>query len=93
MELIANQNLDVRLVPDLEAAIDRWLAARNEYKKQATDENQHAYNAAYFALGEVWAERYSKGAATLDSFEHFRRDLIAHEQDKGNLPLVQLCNP
>lgn len=51
MERIANKNPDSRLVPTLEAAIDNWLLARGEYKKQTTDENRHAYNATYYALG------------------------------------------
>ena len=42
MERSENLNPDVRLVPTLEAAIDRWLAARGEYKKQASDEKQSA---------------------------------------------------
>ena len=54
--------------PHLATAIDRWLTARGEYKKRASDENQHAYNAAYFALGEAWVERYPEADNTPEAF-------------------------
>lgn len=69
-------------VPGLDAAIDRWLAARGGYKKRASGENQHGYNAAYFALGEAWAERYPKAADVPGAFEWFRCSLIAPEMDE-----------
>lgn len=73
---------DVNLVPRLEASIDRWLAARNVYKMQPSDENQHNYNATYFALGEAFAQRYPEAAANMPSaFDWYRRGLIAPEDD------------
>ena len=32
MNYTANLHLDVRVVPSLEAAIDRWLVARDNFK-------------------------------------------------------------
>ena len=82
MESNKNLNLNVRLMPNLETAIDRWLAARRDYKKQANDRNQHSYNAAYFVLGEEWVERYPEAADVPGAFEWFRRGLIAPEIDE-----------
>lgn len=70
-----------RPVPDLAIAINRWLAARGEYKKQASDQKQNAYNAAYFALGEAWAERNPEATNVPGAFEWFRRGLIAPEKE------------
>jgi hypothetical protein len=72
--------LDVRLVPTLQVAIDRWLAVRTEYKKQASDENLHAYNAAYFALGEAWVERHPDAVDVPGGFERFQSRLISPEE-------------
>lgn len=78
-----NENLRFysRPVFDLATAIDRWLAARTEYKKQASDENQYAYNLSYFALGEAWAQRCPETASIPGAFEQFRRGLITQEAE------------
>lgn len=81
METADSFNTAAQSAPELAAAIDRWLAARGEYQKHASDENQHEYNATLFALGEVWAKRYSEAADTPGAFEWFRRGLIAPETD------------
>lgn len=73
--------LDVHLVSELATAIDRWLTVRGEYKKRASDENQHAYNAAYFALGEAWARRYPDAADVPGGFERFQSRLISLEKE------------
>jgi hypothetical protein len=54
MKQTQNLHTDARPALPLEGAITRWLSARGEYKKQASDENQNAYNATYYALGEAW---------------------------------------
>lgn len=77
----AKQSETVRHVPDLQTAINRWLAARTEYKKQGSDENQYAYNAAYFALGEAWAEQHPNAFDVPGGFERFQSRLIAPEED------------
>jgi hypothetical protein len=33
--------LDVQLMPNLEAAIEHWLAARDTFKLQSSDENEY----------------------------------------------------
>lgn len=81
MKTDENLFLDVRHVLNLEVAIDRWLAARTEYKKQASDENQYAYNAAYFALGEAWAEQHPDAVDVPGGFERFQSRMIAPEED------------
>jgi hypothetical protein len=40
-----NVQLDARIVPSLEEAIDQWLAARDNFMMRSTDENQHEYKA------------------------------------------------
>ena len=74
----------VRLVPDLAIAINRWLAARGEYKKQANDESQNAYNATYYALGEVWAQQNPHSANIPGEFERFRSRLISPEENSAS---------
>lgn len=82
MEIPKNLHVIVtRPVPELATSIDRWLTARTEYKKHASDENQYTYNAAYFALGEAWAEQHPDAADTPGAFEYFRRGLIAPEEE------------
>jgi hypothetical protein len=73
--------LDVRLVPSLENAIDRWKAAREQYKVLRSGETEFNYNAMYFALGEAFAERCPEAANTPGAFERFRRSLIAPEEE------------
>ena len=81
MNRTANLQLDVRIVPSLEEAIDHWLVARYKFKMQSTDENQHEYNATLFELGAAWGERYPEDAYKPDAFERFRRGLIAPEEE------------
>ena len=76
-----NLILDVRQVPSLEAAIDRWLAARDAFKSQPTDENRNEYNATYFRLGVAFKARYPEAMNTPDAFEWYRRGLIAPEEE------------
>jgi hypothetical protein len=76
MEYPENLHLTVGSSPMLDTAVAEWLAARGEYKKRASHENQRAYNAAYFALGALWAERHPEAANSPDAFESFRRSLI-----------------
>jgi hypothetical protein len=81
MKRNGNLCLDVRQVPSLEGAIDRWLAARDVFKMQPNEENQHEYNAALYDLGAAWGERYSEDADMPEAFERFRRNLIAPEEE------------
>lgn len=74
--------MNAQPVADLNTAIDRWLAARGEYKKQASHENEHRYNESYFALGAAWAERHPDAAHLPGAFESFRRGLISPETDE-----------
>jgi hypothetical protein len=76
-----NLILDVRQVPSLEAAIDQWLAARDNFKMLSTDEALHEYNATYFALGVVFKARYPEAADTPEAFDWYRRGLIAPEEE------------
>jgi hypothetical protein len=73
--------LNARQVPNLQAAIDQWLAARDAFKSQPRDENRNEYNSTYFALGVAFNERYPEGAATPGAFEWYRRGLIAPEEE------------
>jgi hypothetical protein len=50
-----NLILDVRQVPSLEAALDQWLAARDDLKMQPSEGNQHEYNATLYDLGPLGA--------------------------------------
>lgn len=81
MESRQNLTLDVRQVPSLEAAIDLWLAARDAFKSQPTDENRNEYNATYFALGVAFNERYPEASGTPDAFQWYRLGLIAPEEE------------
>lgn len=74
--------INCRPVSALATAIDNWLAARGEYIKQASDEEQNAYNAAYFALGEAWAELYAEGADVPNGLEGFQCGLISPKMDE-----------
>jgi hypothetical protein len=76
-----NLQLDVRLVPSLETAIDNRLAARDVFKMEPSDENQHEYNATLYDLGAAWGERYSEDGDTPGAFEWYRRGLIAPEEE------------
>jgi hypothetical protein len=51
-------------VPGLEAAIDQWLVARDQFKIERSDENQSYYNATLHDLGAAWGERYLEDADT-----------------------------
>jgi hypothetical protein len=46
--------LDVRLVPSLEQAIDHWLAARDVFKLQPSEENQQWLSVIAYNLGNLW---------------------------------------
>ena len=81
MRAQGNLCIDVRSVPPLEEAIDNWLAARDVYKMQPSDENQHEYNATLFDLGAAWGERYPEATDTPDAFEWYRRGLTAPEEE------------
>jgi hypothetical protein len=81
MDIPQNLHLSARLTPPLEEAIHRWLAARDNFKKLRTHENQHEYNATLYDLGAAWAERYPNGANTPEAFERFSCDLIASEDE------------
>ena len=70
-------DLNTRPVPELEMAINRWLAARKHAKAVLSDDTQHAYNAAYYALGEAWAHRYPEAADTPGAFEEYLRGVCA----------------
>lgn len=71
--------LDVQLAPSLEAAIDKWLAARDAFKPQPSKENE--YNATLFDLGATWGERYPEVTDTPRAFEWDRRGLIAPAEE------------
>lgn len=81
MKSDSNLQFDVRLLPILGEAIDRWLAARDKAIAVTSSENQHAYNATLFELGAAWAERYPDSANTPEAFEWYRRGLIGAEED------------
>jgi hypothetical protein len=81
MEIPENLYLDVRLVPPLEEAIDHWLGARDKFKIEPSDENQHDYNSTLYDLGAAWGERYPGDADTPEAFEWYRRGLIAPEEE------------
>jgi hypothetical protein len=76
-----NLILDVRKVPSLENAIDNWLAARDVFKMQPSDENRNEYNATYFGLGVAFNERYPEATDTPEAFEWYRRGLIAPDEE------------
>jgi hypothetical protein len=76
-----NLILDVRQVPSLEKAIDHWLAARDVFKTEPSDENRHEYNATLYDLGAAWGERYPEDADMPGAFEWYRRGLIAPEEE------------
>jgi hypothetical protein len=68
-------------VPSLEAAIDRWLAARDKFKMQPSDERQNEYNATLYDLGAAWGEHYPEGTDTPEAFQWYRLGLIAPEEE------------
>ncbi len=76
-----NLIVDVRQVPSLEAAIDHWLAARDDFKMQSTDEARHEYNSTLYDLGAAWGEHYPEATSTPVAFEWYRRGLIAPEAE------------
>jgi hypothetical protein len=79
MNRTANLRLDVRQVPSLEAAIARWLAARDAFKSRPSDESRNEYNATYFDLGVAFNERHPEAADTPGAFDWYRCGLIAPE--------------
>jgi hypothetical protein len=82
MKSNGNLILDVRQVPNLEEAINQWLAARDVYKMQPSDESQHDYNATLCDLGAAWGERYPEDADMPGAFEWYRRGLTTPEEDE-----------
>jgi hypothetical protein len=80
MRAQGNLCIDVRSVPPLEDAIDQWLAARDKFKMEQSDECQHEYNATLYDLGAAWGERYPEDADSPGAFEWYRRGLIAPEE-------------
>jgi hypothetical protein len=76
-----NLILDVRQVPSLEDAIDQWLAARDLFKMQPSDESQRDYETTLNDLGAALGERYPEEADTPGAFEWYRRGLIAPEEE------------
>jgi len=77
-----NLHVDACPVPDLAIAIDQWLAARDNFKMQSTDETRHDYEATLWNLGAAWKGRYPEGTDTPEAFHWFRRGLIAPEEDQ-----------
>ncbi len=57
------------------------FAARDKFKIEPSDENQHGYNATLYDLGAAWGERYSEDADTPGAFQWYRLGLIAPEED------------
>ncbi|MGA2755107.1 MAG: hypothetical protein ABSE53_15210 [Terracidiphilus sp.] len=64
MKCNGSLHLDVRLVPNLETAIDQWLAARDKFKIEPSDENLSDYNATLYDLGAALGERYPESTNT-----------------------------
>jgi hypothetical protein len=85
-----NLHVDACPVPDLTIAIDRWLAARANFKMQSTDEARHEYNSTYFALGVAFNVRYPEGVATPGAFQWYRRGIIAPEEEEPPLRVKPL---
>ncbi len=79
MNCPANLHLGVRRVFSLEAAIERWLAARHNFIEEPTDENRHEYNGTLNDLGAAWKNRNPEVADTPGAFELFRCGHIAPE--------------
>lgn len=76
-----NLILDARQVPPLGTAIDQWLAARDQFKIEPSDENLSDYNAMLNDLGAAWGERYPEDADTPEAFQWYRLGLIAPEEE------------
>ena len=81
MKSNGNLQLDVQLIPSLEAATDQWLAARDKFKMEPSDESQRDYEATLYDLGAAWGERYPEDADSPEAFQWYRRGLIAPEED------------
>ena len=77
----ANLRLDVRQVPNFGTAIDQWLAARDQFKIEPSNENLSDYNATLNDLGAALGQRYPEEADTPGAFEWYRRGLIAPEEE------------
>jgi hypothetical protein len=76
-----NLILDIRKLPSLEDAIDRWLSVRDNFRVRPSDENQHEYEASLHDLAAAWGERYPEGNDKPGAFEWYRRGLIAPEEE------------
>jgi hypothetical protein len=68
-------------VPELATAIDQWLAARDQFKIEPSDENLSDYDATLHDLGAAWNERYPDDADTPEAFQWYRLGLIAPEDE------------
>ena len=79
MRAQGNLCIDVRSVPPLEEAIDQWLAARDVFKLEPSDESQHEYNATLYDPEAEWRRWFPQHANTPGAFERYRRGLIAAE--------------
>jgi hypothetical protein len=88
MNRTASLQLDVHLMPSLRTAIDHWLAARDKFKIEPSDETQYDYNATLHDLGAAWGERYSEDVHSPEAFQWYRRGLIAPKDDSP-YPLEQ----
>jgi len=73
--------INERPVPELATAIDQWLAARDQFKTEPSDENLSDYDATLHDLGAAWNERYPDYADTLEAFQWYRLGLIAPEEE------------
>ena len=80
MESLQNLHvINASSVPELATAIDRWMAARDNFKSLPSNESQHNYKATRNNLGVAWGERYPEVANTPEAFERFCLGLIAAE--------------
>ena len=82
MDTAKSVNPAAQSAPELAASIDHWLAARKHAKALPGDRNRHAYNTAYYALGEAWARLHPEAANTPGAFECYLRGLCAPEADE-----------
>lgn len=73
--------INAQPVPELATAIEGWLAARDQFKIEPTDEHQSDYNATLFDLGAAFAERYPEAGDMPELSDWFRRCLIAPNQE------------
>jgi hypothetical protein len=80
MEQPEHLHIDVRPLPSLEGAIDRWLAARKTPKPLRPTKISTSTTRPCSPWSGV-AERFTEAADTPGAFEWFRRGLIAPEEE------------